>query len=149
MAVSVRIQVREANKLQKKLSKLARGTQDFSTPMKQAGIQMERNIGTRFRKAQWKPLSPFTERIRPRRKGGKPLNDTGKLKMSVTSRAVKNVSKKRLEYGTNLIYAPMHNFGGTGGWGYKIPKREFLYFDQNDEKQIRRIFEDYVKELSN
>jgi phage gpG-like protein len=149
MAVSVKITMRETSKLQKKLRKLSKGTGDFSTPLKQSGIQMEKNIGVRFKNAQWKPLSNATKKIRPDRIGGKPLNDTGKLKMSVTSRATKHVTKRKLEYGTNLIYAPMHNFGGVGGWGYKIPQREFLYFDDKDERQIRKIFEDYVKELSN
>lgn len=120
----------------------------FREPLKQSGIYMERAIGQRFRKANWKRLSPATLKIHPHRKGGKPLNDTGKLKMSVTSRAVKRITNTKLEYGTNLVYAPLHNFGGTGGWGRTIPQREFLYFDKKDEKAIERIFSDYIKELA-
>lgn len=146
MPVSYKIQVHD-EKVMKKLRKLGK-LDDLSTPLKQSGIYMERAIGRRFKNAKWKPLSRATIQIHPRRAGGKPLNDTGKLRQSVTSRAVKRVTKTKLEYGTNLVYAPIHNFGGVGGWGRKIPQREFLYFDQANEKAIRRIFEDYVKELT-
>jgi phage gpG-like protein len=147
MAVGVRIRI-ELNGVDRRLRNLADGTQDYKEPLRKSGTYMERSIGMRFRKAQWKPLSPATIKIHPHRAGGKPLNDTGKLKMSVTSRAVKRVTSHRLQYGTNLVYAPLHNFGGRGGWGKYIPKREFLYFDHKDERAIKRIFEDYIKELS-
>lgn len=68
--------------------------------------------------------------------------------MSVTSGAIRTITKKQMRYGTNLVYAPMHNFGGVGGWGKRIPQREFLYFDEADQRAIKRIFEDYVKELT-
>jgi phage gpG-like protein len=145
MAVSVKIRVDD-----KEVIKMLKNFKDisFRKPLKQSGIVMERSIGMRFRKANWKGLSEATMKIHPRRKGGKPLNDTGRLKMSVTSRAVKHITKSKLEYGTNLIYAPLHNFGGRGGWGRIIPQREFLHFDDRDEKVIRRIFEEYIKELT-
>jgi phage gpG-like protein len=147
MAVSFKMNVKindeEARKMLKNFENI-----DFRKPMKQSGVYMERAIGQRFRKADWKRLSRATMKIHPRRKGGKPLNDTGKLRMSVTSRAFKRVTKNKLEYGTNLKYAPLHNFGGRGGWGRTIPKREFLYFDDRDEEIILRIFEDYLRELA-
>lgn len=148
MPVSVKVTV-NLDGLDRELKNMVKGLDDFKTPLKQSGIYMEGAIGQRFRKAPWKPLSPATIKIHPHRAGGKPLNDTGKLRMSVTSRAIKRVSKRQLEYGTNLIYAPIHNFGGRAGWGSIIPKREFLYFDPKDEKAIKRIFEDYIKGLIN
>jgi len=144
ISMSVTIDDKRAKKLIKKLSTV----DDLSTPMKQSGIYLERSIARRFSKADWKPLSPATIKIHPRRKGGKPLNDTGKLRMSVTSQAIVHVEKMKLTYGTNLVYAPLHNFGGKGGWGRTIPQREFLYFDDKDAKAIKRIFTDYVKELA-
>jgi phage gpG-like protein len=146
MAVSVKISVvdRGAKKTLKKLQE----TENLTKPLKQSAIYMEKSIGTRFRRAPWKPLSPATLKIHPHRRGGKPLNDTGNLKRSVTSKAVKHIGNKKLTYGTNLKYAPIHNFGGRGGWGRYIPKREFLYFDDKDEIAIRRIFEDYIRELA-
>jgi phage gpG-like protein len=147
MPVGVRINI-DLNGLDREMREMVRGLDNFRTPLKQSSIYMEGAIGRRFRKAPWKPLSPATIAIHPHRAGGKPLNDTGKLRMSVTSRAVKRIRARKLEYGTNLIYAPLHNFGGRGGWGKMIPKREFLYFDKQDERAIQRIFEDYIKELS-
>jgi phage gpG-like protein len=144
MAVSINIRV-ELNGLDKRLEKFQ--DMDFTKPLKQSGIYMEKSIGTRFRQARWKPLSPATLEWHPHRIGGKPLNDTGRLKQSVTSRAIKRVSKNKLQYGTNLVYAPLHNFGGKTKFGY-VPPRPFLYFDSKDEKVIKRIFEDYVKELT-
>jgi phage gpG-like protein len=144
MPVSVRVDLNGVDRRLRELGKL----DDLSTPLKRSGTYMERQIGNRFRKADWTPLAPATLKLHPHRVGGKPLNDTGKLKGSVTSRAIKRVSNKKLVYGTNLIYAPLHNFGGKGWWNSRVPKREFLYFDDKNERAIKRIFEDYIEELS-
>lgn len=117
---------------------------DFSEPMRQSGTYMEGSIGRRFSAGAFKPLSPATIKIHPHRAGGKPLNDTGRLRGSVTSGAVQTTSSTQLRYGTNLVYAPIHNFGGTGGWGTRIPQREFLFFDATDEAKIKQIFQDYL-----
>jgi phage gpG-like protein len=144
MAVDVKIRI-ELNGVDRKLKEMGK-LDDLSTPLRQAGTYMEKSIGTRFRVANWKPLSPATIKRHPHRAGGKPLNDSGRLKKSVTSQAIKRVSKRKLQYGTNLVYAPLHNFGGQTKFGY-VPARPFLYFDSKDEKAIKRIFEDYVKGL--
>jgi phage gpG-like protein len=146
MAVSVRVRV-ELNGVDNRLKKLGK-LDDLSEPLKQSGQYMERSIGLRFRKAEWKPLSPVTIKRHPHRAGGKPLNDSGRLKQSVTSRAIKRVNKRKLQYGTNLVYAGVHNFGWHNKGRGAIPARPFLYFDSKDERTIKRIFEDYVKELS-
>jgi len=147
MVVDMKISV-NLHGLDKKLEDLEKGTMNLKTPLSQSATYMERSIGNRFRQANWKPLSPTTIKVHPHRAGGKPLNDTGLLRRSVTSQAIKTVRPKQLVYGTNLVYAPMHNFGGIGGWGFRIPQREFLYFDEKDARAIKRIFEDYIKELS-
>lgn len=142
--MNISVDSHEADKLLKKLKKI----KDFTKPMTQSGQYMEGAIGKRFKNNNWAPLAESTMRIHPRRVGGRPLLDTGKLRASVTSQAVTHVSKKKLSYGTNLNYAPMHNFGGRTSWGTTIPQREFLYFDEKDEKMIMRIFHDYAKELT-
>jgi phage gpG-like protein len=144
--VSVRVNI---NGVDKRLAKVKEGLDDLKKPLKDSGTYMEGSIGRRFRGAPWQGLSPTTLKIHPHRAGGKPLNDTGRLRMSVTSGAVQTVSGNSLRYGTNLVYAPIHNFGGTAGWGSRIPQREFLYFDGSDEAKVKRIFEDYIKELHN
>lgn len=75
--------------------------------------------------------------------------DTGRLRMSVTSGASKRVSRNKLLYswGSGIKYAGIQNFGGTTGWGTRIPAREFLYFDGADERAIKQIFEEYIERL--
>jgi phage virion morphogenesis protein len=78
----------------------------------------------------WAALSPVT--IAKRRNGSsKPLNDTGRLKASITS----NASQHEVTVGTNTIYAPTHQFGANQGeyaphvpWG-DVPARPFLPTD--------------------
>lgn len=48
----------------------------------------------------WKP---------PVLRKGQPLVDTGRLRSSISSRVI----GQEVEVGTNLIYAPIHQFGGT------------------------------------
>lgn len=65
---------------------------------------------------RWKPLAPAT--IRQRRQGSsKPLIDTGTLRASISARA----GKRTVRFGTNVPYAPVHQFGGE-----HIPARPFL-----------------------
>jgi phage gpG-like protein len=142
--VSVRVNI---NGVDRSLRKVREGLEDMETPLKRSGIYMERSIGLRFSTEPWQGLSPTTIKMHPHRAGGKPLNDTGRLKSSVTSGAVKTISGNSLRYGTNLVYAPIHNFGGTAGWGSKIPQRQFLHFDAENERRIKKIFRDYIKEL--
>ena len=53
-----------------------------------------------------KPNSPLTKRVKG---SSKPLLDTGQLRGSITY----VVNKDELKVGSNLIYAPVHQFGAT------------------------------------
>ena len=75
----------------------------------------------------WADLSPVTIAKRTNA-SAKPLNDTGRLKASITSHA----SQHEVTVGTNTIYAPTHQFGANKGqyashvpWG-DVPARPFL-----------------------
>lgn len=78
----------------------------------------------------WAALSPVT--IAKRRNGGsKPLNDTGRLKASITS----NATQHEVTIGTTELYGKTHQFGANQGeyaprvpWG-DIPARPFLPTD--------------------
>lgn len=142
----IRVDVR-LNLTDEKLREKARKCKDMSEPMTQSGTYMEKSIGLRFRKADWIPLSENTIKWHPHRAGGKPLNDGGTLRSSVTSGAIKRVGKLDLHFGTALPKAKLHNFGGRTKFGY-VPARKFLYFDAKDETMIKRIFTDYIKELA-
>lgn len=108
---------------------------------------MEQSIGKRFRSAEWAPLSPATIKWHPHRAGGKPLNDTGALKMSITSGAANKMTKNQLNIRSGLKKANMLHYGGRTSLGTTIPSRKFLYFSDADERMIKRIFEDYIEEV--
>lgn len=121
---------------------------NMKEPLTQSATYMEGSVNRRFSAAAWTPLAASTIKRHPHRAGGKPLNDGGTLKGSVTGGAIKNVGKDSLHFGTNLPYAALHNFGGATKFGY-VPQRQFLYFDTKDEAAIKRVFEEYIKGLAN
>lgn len=96
--------------------------QDMRKALARIGVHMHHSIAENFR-AQgrptgWQSLSPVT--IERRREGGatgspKILQDTGRMKMSVTTRSASGsvffVARSSLEMGTNVDYAPDHQAG--------------------------------------
>jgi phage virion morphogenesis protein len=74
--------------------------------------------------------------------GGKVLIDTARLMNSVTSRA----RNDRVEIGTNVIYAAIHQLGGKAGRGRKvtIPARPFLAVQDEDWTEIKKTIERYL-----
>lgn len=75
----------------------------------------------------WAPLSAATEAINPRRVGGSPLNDTGRLRGSITYSA----QPRSLSFGTNVRYAAAQQFGNPANrlFGRRpapVPARPFL-----------------------
>lgn len=94
---------------------------DMSDPLRLAGFYMERSTLRQFQSAgaakgtPWKPLKLST--IKRRRKmSSSILQDTGRLRRSVTARAttgsVWNLTRRALVLGTNLEYAAIHQWGG-------------------------------------
>lgn len=84
----------------------------------------------------WKPSG----RVEGMEKG-QTLQKTGKLRNSVTGTSPGSVRRKKgkneLVFGTNLIYAPTHQFG------YKarnIPERKFLVVYPEDIDKMEKIF---------
>ncbi|WP_176581351.1 phage virion morphogenesis protein [Bacillus thuringiensis] len=121
--------------------------EDLKTPLRRSETYMERSIGNRFRTAAWVPLAASTLVMHPHRAGGKPLNDTGALKQSITSGAANRLSKRKLTIRSGLKKANLHNHGGRTSWGTFVPARPFLFFSGTDRQMIQRVFDDYVDEL--
>lgn len=99
---------------------------------------------------------------RAKREGGQTLRDQGHLQNSQTNLATAHTA----EWGTNLIYAGVHQFGDTirakgegpmtfniPGLGWRsahevvIPQREFLGLSPDDEAEIQGKGEDYIAEV--
>ena len=94
--------------------------------------------------------------------GGKTLVDSARLMQSITS----NASDTGVEVGTNVLYAAIHQFGGTiraktsrglrfkigkgrdASWATRqsvtIPARPFLGIDAEDEAEIIQIATDWL-----
>lgn len=98
--------------------------------------------------------------LRARLTGGRTLTDTARLVSSITFEATAD----RLAVGTNVIYAAIHQMGGTikaktkaglrfrapgnGGWVRKsqveMPARPFLGLDEEDNKEIAALAADWL-----
>jgi len=95
------------------------GLKDFRRPLDLCGKYMFAETMRQFKTAgarsgnPWPPLSPQT--IRGRRKKSRAiLQDTGRLRDSVTTRkGVYELTPKYLRMGSNLAYARIHQKGGT------------------------------------
>lgn len=136
--ITIELDIAEAMQL---CEEVRRRAERLEPAFQKSGIYMESSIAKNFSaqgRPRWKPLSPYTLAQR-KGSGGRILQDTGRLRASVTSGAVKAITRTQLTYGTNIVYAAAHNFG------YKqIPKREFLAFHPEDEARIKEIFEQHI-----
>lgn len=84
---------------------------------------------------KWTPLSKQTLK---HKKGSKILTESSMLQSSINSRTklqqTKTSTQGSVSIGTNLEYAPIHQFGGKAGRGLKvnIPERPFLPVKDNE-----------------
>lgn len=84
---------------------------------------------------KWTPLSKQTLK---HKKGSKILTESSMLQSSINSRTklqqTKTITQGSVSIGTNLEYAPIHQFGGKAGRGLKvnIPERPFLPVKDNE-----------------
>lgn len=137
----------DSDQVEAMLRELDNRMKDYKPVFRKAAIYMEGSIGKNFRAqgrpTKWAPLKPKTLAARRKKgSGAKILQDSGLLKASVTSNLeIKRMTKLEYEFGTAKIYAATHQYGRG-----KIPARPFLLFQDSDEKAIRRIFEDHLKE---
>lgn len=135
------------SKLENQLKQAGIELKDYTVPLKQSGVYMQRQIAINFNsegQGTWKKLTVAT--LEARWHGGdKPLQDTGALKVSATTRPdIKVLSPKKFQMGSSKVYAGVHQFG------YKhIPARPYMYFTDQSEKTIEQIFLKYARGLLN
>ena len=63
---------------------------------------------------------------------------------SETGHSVVRIEPHSMEFGTNLVYAAIQNFGGVGGWGAYIPPREYMYFTETAADTLADFLEKSV-----
>ncbi|HET7558881.1 MAG TPA: phage virion morphogenesis protein [Limnochordia bacterium] len=125
----MRIDLTIDDKITPELQAKARRLQSFREPLVQAQALMLRSVDQNFRsdgRPKWPPLAPST--VAQRRKGSsRPLQDTGRLRVSVTAQdgtgAVRTVNDSVAIIGTTVKYARLMQEGGTINVPALTPKR--------------------------
>lgn len=159
--------VRGMDELDSTLRSAMRGLDDFKTPLKESGVYMYKSIDKNFssqgRPVKWKKHHWLTKKLRGN--GAKIMQDSGRLRQSVTSRGQGSkyeLSDNKLVLGSNLkardssrLLADIQQnglpagvnkvFGKPGKNG--IPARPFMMIQDEDTEMIDRIFKDYVEGL--
>ena len=89
------------------------------------------------------------ESERAKNEGGKTLVDFGHLRDSYTYQVF--LSGDGLEWGSDMIYAAIHQFGGKTGRNYatELDARPIIGINTDDEEEIDAIVKDFIqRELS-
>lgn len=95
---------------------------------------------------KWKPLSDRTLALKRKRgKSTKILRQDGYL----ADKTAYNVSNDGVEFGSQEIYAQLHQFGGKAGRGKKvtIPARPWLGAGEKDEQLLLRKAEWHLSQI--
>lgn len=122
-----------------------RQCKNISPILGEVSMQLENTTQESFEKEtspfgdKWTPLSKQTLK---HKKGSKILTESSMLQSSINSRTkiqkskggAKGSASGIVSIGTNLEYAPIHQFGGKAGKNLKanIPARPFLPFKDGD-----------------
>ncbi len=171
MASGVRVTVEiDAAEVRDAFARLARLGRDFRPVMERIGSYLVSSTQLRFEDQKGPDGRPWKPSERARLQHGQTLRDTGRLMQSITYRA----TRRQVEVGTNVIYAPVHQFGaeirpvrakwlrfpapGTDPdptdhdsphWRFAkrvyVPPRPFLGIDADDRAEIVDIVEDAIE----
>lgn len=120
--------------LQGKLERLSKALENKTPLLRRIANTLQNTIEESFDKQtspfgeKWKDNAPSTKR---KKRGNKILIKSGLLSQSFTSKITGNSA----QIGTNLKYAPIHQFGGKAGRNKRvnIPARPFLPMNKNGE----------------
>lgn len=158
--VSLTVDTRGLDRLTNRFRKLRERTRDLHPLMDEIGAAMVASTQRRFEEGRGPNGEPWPESIRAREQGGRTLVDKALLLGSLTH----NPSRDSVEWGSNLVYAAIHQLGGEiaarvaaylhfrvgGRWvrkkSVKIPARPYLGISPADENEIGGIVEDYLME---
>jgi len=126
--------------------------------MEAIGAYMESQTRLRFERGEAPGGEPWKPSIRAQLEGGQTLLKSGRLRSSITYVA----GEDQVEIGTNVVYAAMHQLGGTvtaksapflmfkvGGrfvrkTSVTIPARPFLGVDDDNRAEIHGVLGGYL-----
>ena len=145
---------------QRALAGLVEAGTDMTELMDDIGAAMVTSTQLRFEDGEAPDGSKWTPSIRAREEGGKTLVDSSHLMDSITHSA----SATQVEWGTNVLYAAVHQLGKTikpktqpylrfkigDRWSLKkqvtIPARPFVGLSDEDKDVIRERVTGYLRE---
>jgi len=131
---------------------------DMTRAMESVGMMMQTSVRRRFEVGEDPDGNPWPPSLRALTEGGRTLVDHGHLRDSVTYQA----SAEGVRQGTNLVYARIHQLGGTirprngralafraGGRtvlrrSVTMPRRSYLGVSAEDRAQARNIIADWI-----
>lgn len=125
------------------------------------GASLVLSTQQRFEQEEDSEGNPWPASLRKLLEGGRTLTMTARLQTSITHLATEG----SVAVGTNVIYAAIHQTGGTiraktprglrfrspgnGGWVTRqevtMPRRAFLGLDEDDEAEIRALCADWLE----
>ena len=132
------------------LNRLSSLTKNMSPAFREIGETILLSVQDNFKnegRPSWKKLSDkwtIPARAKKGKWPGKILQVSGKLLRSVNYK----VFPDGVIIGTADIRARMLNFGGTTGLGTKIPPRPFMTVQDKDVKDIIKILQDKITEMT-
>lgn len=174
MSASITITVPELASIEAKFAALAQGHADLTPLMDRIGMAMETTTLERFEAEEAPDGSKWQKSQAAKDRGGKTLTLSGRLRQSNTHLA----GRDRVEIGTNVIYAGVHQNGFSGAQDVKahkrtisqafgrtlkspievivpaftrnmdLPAREFLGVSAEDRDEIEGHYDDYILELA-
>lgn len=164
MAAAITFDISELIALDGRLEAAYQRSKDLSPLMDAIGMAMEASTDERFDDEASPSGAPWTKSAAAKARGGKTLTDSARLRGSVTHLA----SADRVEIGTNLIYAGVHQSGfdgpvtissherrGRSGKTHSvnsfirdmaIEARPYLGIGGDDEQTIAELSADYLLE---
>lgn len=167
--LELKIDERELKKLVERARQVLGRRPSFKPLLSAIGLEMVTSTGRRFETGTAPDGSRWPRSLAALQEGRQTLIKTGRLRDSITY----NATSTDVEVGTNVEYAPPHQFGATipphtirarraralriPGIGFRrsvkhpgstVPARPFLGLSTQDETIIHNITEDWMRKIT-
>lgn len=144
-AMEFRSDVRGTDIVSRRLEKMLRGVENKEPLMDELGALMVASTINNFENSKSPDGISWIVSLRALIEGGKTLIDKALLMGSITHIP----GNDQVEWGSNLAYAGIHNFGGEAGrdGATELPARTYLGISISDEIAITDTAEDYLQDL--
>jgi len=163
MAATMQLRLRGDGVMEAALGRIITGFDNTEPLAEIFGTYLESSTIERFDNETAPDGTPWTQSIRAKEEGGQTLTDSSQLRSSIHAEPANG----SVRWGSNKIYARIHNDGGTirakgggklkfnlpGGLGFvsvdsvTIPQRQFLGIKAEDEAELVTLTEEYAADL--